>query len=347
MAVRLSVIVPVYNVEDYLDECLQSLADQDWHNFEAICVNDGSTDGSRQILERWAQREPWIRLVDKPNGGLSSARNAGMRVAKGDYLCFLDSDDHLLPQACRRIVEVFDLTDSEVIVFGGKVFPPEESTPWLEETLTTKAISYGGPCEELLFSPDTRPFAWRTALSRAFVERDQVYFDEAVGYGEDQVFQFAAYARSQRTTVVEDCLYEYRASRSGSLMNEYGADAREKLLEHVSIIGVVWEDYRKLGILDEYDRAMLSWACQFVAVDALLMSEDSCSEVLSALGRQVAVYWSEDELDGMGLEPIELRILQAAMEGKSLRRSSRRRLFVRLHRRFYGRRSALQRLLRR
>ena len=129
MKTRLSVVVPVYNVEAYLDDCLASLDAQDWHGFEAICVNDGSTDGSREILESWAERESWIRIIDKENGGLSSARNAGMREARGDYVCFLDSDDRLLPQACRRIVEIFDASESEVITYGGFALPREETTP--------------------------------------------------------------------------------------------------------------------------------------------------------------------------------------------------------------------------
>ena len=345
MSIRLSVIVPVYNVEAYLDECLQSLAEQDWHDFEAICVNDGSTDGSAAILERWAEREPWIRIVNKPNGGLSSARNAGMRVAQGDYLCFLDSDDRLMPTACRRIVEVFDASESEVIVYGGYALPREAAAPWLERTLSPQAISYGGPCEGLLFSPDTRPFAWRTALSRAFLLREQTFFDETIGYGEDQVFQFAVYARSRRTTIVEDRLYEYRVTRQGSLMSDVRRDEREMLLAHVRILRRVWADYATLGILGEYERPMLSWACQFVANDALLMDVDACFEIFGALGEAVASQWSEAQLKALGLEPCELRVLLAAISGKRLSRVTRRRLFAALHRHLYGRLSTVRSLM--
>ncbi len=345
MSVRLSVIVPVYNVERYLDECLQSLADQDWRDFEAICVNDGSTDGSAAILERWAEREPWIRIVNKPNGGLSSARNAGMRVAQGDYLCFLDSDDRLVPQACRRIVEVFDASESEVIVYGGFALPRDAATPWLERTLSPEAISYGGPCEALLFAPDTRPFAWRTALSREFLAREQTFFDETMGYGEDQVFQFAVYARSHRTTIVEDRLYEYRVTRQGSLMSDVRRSEREMLLAHVRILERVWADYASLGILDEYERPMLAWACQFVANDALLMNADACTQVLGALGKAVGAHWNEGQLAALGLEACELRVLQAACSGKRLSRMARQRLFMALHRHLYGRLSTLRSLM--
>jgi glycosyltransferase involved in cell wall biosynthesis len=345
VSVRLSVIVPVYNVERYLDECLASLAGQDWHGFEAICVNDGSTDGSRQILDVWAGREPWIRVIDKENGGLSSARNAGMREARGDYVCFLDSDDRLLPEACRRIVEVFDVTESEVVVYGGYALPREATSEWLEKVLGPLTISFGGPCEELLFEANARPFAWRTALRRSFMLREGVFFDEGVGYGEDQVFQFAAYARSARTTVVDDRLYEYRVTRAGSLMNDVRRDERAMLMSHVDILGRVWADYGQLGILQEYARPMLAWACAFVANDALMLPGDGADEVMAALGRTIAAHFSDAQVSAAGLEPCELRVIDAARYGGHLSLLRRRRLFVPLHRHLYGRLSTARTLL--
>ena len=89
----ISVIVPVYNVEKYLYTCLDSILNQTYSNIEIICVNDGSTDKSRKILEEYRKKDSRIRIVDKENGGLSSARNAGMRVAKGEFYSFIDSDD--------------------------------------------------------------------------------------------------------------------------------------------------------------------------------------------------------------------------------------------------------------
>ena len=110
---RISIIVPVYNVEDYLDWCLQSLYDQTLKDIEIVCVNDGSTDSSRKKLDEWAACDSRIVIVDKPNGGLSSARNAGIRAAGSPYVCFLDSDDRFHLDACEAIVGIFDSTDAE------------------------------------------------------------------------------------------------------------------------------------------------------------------------------------------------------------------------------------------
>ena len=90
-----SIIIPVYNVERYLRDCLNSVLGQTCHEWEAICVNDGSTDGSKFILEEYAAEDPRIKVITKNNGGLSSARNVGLERAEGDYILFLDSDDWL------------------------------------------------------------------------------------------------------------------------------------------------------------------------------------------------------------------------------------------------------------
>ena len=100
---KFSVVVPVYNVEQYLGQCLESLQAQDYTDFEVICVNDGSTDGSRKILTEWATHSPQMRIIDRENGGLSAARNTGLKEAKGDYVVFVDSDDWVEPTMLSRL----------------------------------------------------------------------------------------------------------------------------------------------------------------------------------------------------------------------------------------------------
>ena len=93
--VKVSVIVPVYNVDKYLEECLDSIVNQTLNDIEIICVNDGSTDGSLKILEDYASKDDRIKIITQENGGLSVARNTGIDVAKGEYLSFVDSDDFI------------------------------------------------------------------------------------------------------------------------------------------------------------------------------------------------------------------------------------------------------------
>ena len=91
--VKISGIVPVYNVEKELPRCIESLLTQTYSNFELLLINDGSSDGSPEIMERYAEKDPRIRTLHKKNGGVSSARNRGLEQAKGEYVCFVDADD--------------------------------------------------------------------------------------------------------------------------------------------------------------------------------------------------------------------------------------------------------------
>ena len=102
-----SIIVPVYNAEKTLERCVRSLMAQTLRSIEIILVNDGSRDQSLAICQRLAQEDGRIRLIDKPNGGVSSARNAGLDVARGDYVMFCDSDDWVEPDWCESMVSLF------------------------------------------------------------------------------------------------------------------------------------------------------------------------------------------------------------------------------------------------
>lgn len=95
---KISVIVPVYNVEKELPRCIESLLTQTYSNFELLLINDGSSDGSPEIMEKYAEKDLRIRTLHKKNGGVSSARNRGLEQAKGEYVCFVDADDAVAPQ---------------------------------------------------------------------------------------------------------------------------------------------------------------------------------------------------------------------------------------------------------
>lgn len=113
-----SVIIPVYNVEAYVERCIESVAAQTCADFEALLVDDGSPDGSGAILECWARRDPRFRVLRKENGGLSSARNAGMDAARGDYLLFVDADDWIDPELVADALQAAKRSGAEQVHFN-------------------------------------------------------------------------------------------------------------------------------------------------------------------------------------------------------------------------------------
>ena len=112
----ISVIVPVYNMQDYLETCMNSILGQTYENLEIILVNDGSKDSSPQMCDAFAEKDSRIKVIHKENGGLSSARNAGLDVATGDYIGFVDSDDSIRPNFFELLYDNLVKTDADVSV---------------------------------------------------------------------------------------------------------------------------------------------------------------------------------------------------------------------------------------
>ncbi|WP_195467399.1 glycosyltransferase family 2 protein [Clostridium sp. D43t1_170807_H7] len=116
MSKLISVIVPVYNVEKYLNRCIQSIVEQEYKNLEIILINDGSTDGSLEICELWKERDERIILINKENSGVSDSRNEGINIATGDYIGFVDSDDFLQPDMYKKLLNNILKYDSQVSI---------------------------------------------------------------------------------------------------------------------------------------------------------------------------------------------------------------------------------------
>lgn len=280
---RISVVVPIYKVEECLAWCLDSLLAQDMPDWEGVLVNDGSPDGSRDIAAAYCEKDTRFKLVDKPNGGLSSARNAGIAASTASVVAFLDSDDRFTPDACRVIVNAFEREDCDVLTFGANPYPLEAGYPWLNCVLSPRDASFEGYSSDLLFKEASRPFAWRTACKRAFLLGNGIVFDETVKYGEDQVFDFAVYGRSRKTALISNKLYDYRVARKGSLMDTMRYDDETRLLEHVKIYSAVLADWRHDGLDAQHADDLAYFLCDLVLYDALRLLSSGCGKVFAAV----------------------------------------------------------------
>lgn len=339
----ISVIVPVYNVENYLDECLDSLERQTDSNIEIICVNDGSTDGSRAILDARARRLKNMRIIDKPNGGLSSARNAGIRAAQSEYVCFLDSDDLLAPFACEIMKKKLDETGADVLVFGAELYPnDDENHPWLKETLSPRDFSYDAFSPDILFAEKSHPFAWRIACRTALLDDDGITFDESLRYGEDEAFLFGLYPRAHKVVLTSKKLYEYRYDRSGSLMSQRKEDLGKKLLDHISIVHSVLDDWSSLKLADvdeshgksdetflnRYIKEAVWWIADFVLFDALRLEDCMWRRIADEAAALLEGYVSKEEIIASSTsKKAELDLLSLALSANE-RTTRRKRLLL-------------------
>ncbi len=288
---RLSVIVPVYKVEDYLPQCLHSLLSQEGgEDLEIVCVNDGSPDLSRQILGLFGEVDRRIVIVDKENGGLSSARNAGIEAATGDYVAFVDSDDFVEPDYAKTIFEALAPGDIDVLVFGARVWPEGASYWWLDRVLSPRTCNYEGFCEGLLLDEGTRPFAWRVVVSRELLVASGLRFDEDLVFGEDQAFMLGLYPRARRISVISSKPYVYRAERPGSLMEGRFKDLALRSHDHVRIVEHVLRDWQGAGFLERWGREIFFWAIDFTVADILKLENPARSQMLVYLACTIETF---------------------------------------------------------
>ncbi len=295
---RLSVIVPVYKVEEYLPQCLHSLLSQEGaEDIEVVCVNDGSPDLSRQILGLFGEVDPRIVIVDKENGGLSSARNAGIEAATGEYVSFVDSDDFVEPTYVKTILEALSPGDIDVLVFGARVWPEYASYWWLDRVLSPRTCIYEGFSEGLLLDEGTRPFAWRLAISRELLMESGLRFDEDLSFGEDQAFMLGLYPRASLISVISAKPYVYRADRAGSLMEGRFKDLPLRSHDHVRIVEHVLRDWQGAGFLTRWGREIFFWAIDFTVADILKLDNPERGQMLVYLACTLETFFDRAQIE--------------------------------------------------
>ena len=223
---RLSVIVPVYNVEAYLARCVDSILAQSFADFELILVNDGTRDGSVSIMEDYAHRDGRVRLVHKQNGGLSSARNAGLAAARGEYIHFLDPDDYLEPDFSERLLAVARREDADIVLFGFFIERqgPDGALRRRGKSGPPVTGSFGYAQFQAVFPRFvTSHYVWNRLYRRRLLEAGGCRFT-AHTIGQDAVFNASVYAQPfGRLTAVDAPLIHY-VERAGSSVSRFHED---------------------------------------------------------------------------------------------------------------------------
>ncbi len=202
-----SIIVPVYQAEYTLERCVQSVLTQEFGNYELILVDDGSTDGSGAICDAFARADTRIMVLHQENSGVSAARNAGIRAARGEYLLFLDSDDALLPNALAAYADATLNGAADVVIGGLSVRETEKPTRTIGFDTEIKA----GPeiWERMCLEPAPFGYAGGKAIRRAVVLGNGIEFNANMKSQEDLDFFLSAYRFCDTFHIIPDCLYAY------------------------------------------------------------------------------------------------------------------------------------------
>ena len=235
--IKVSVIVPVYNVEEYVGECLDSLCSQTLKDIEIICVNDGSTDSSLKILREYEKKDSRVKVIDKANGGQSSAKNAGIEIARGKYLAFVDSDDFIDKDAYRFSYELAELYQTDILCFGWTCFPKDAGgrqdcepegkiyTNWFKAKKQRESIR-----------------VWNKLYKRSLIMDNNFRFNVNIKCADDECFNLCVYPLAKKIVTIPNKFYHYRL-RQGSVVF---SGAKKMMVDYINVwkyVIKVWKTY--------------------------------------------------------------------------------------------------------
>lgn len=297
----ISIIIPVYNAEQYIERCIASILCQDFDSYEVILVDDGSTDASSLICDRYSSTDARFRVLHKANAGVSAARNDGVNLAQGEYLMFVDSDDELLPGALSAMYA--DASGAD-ICFGGfervsagvaMTFLQSVSAVYKQRSIQEFLDLQMAPYYELFDSP------WAKLFRRKFVERNGLKFDERLSYAEDKIFVFNALVRAGVVSSVSSAVYRYYMN-PGTLSRNLDTDRHiSQLLELLPIYREVILRLKEKYPLSEavrrlyHDDLVARYVMRICGILSRRRSDMLDAETLTRL----SLYVKEDPLPGL------------------------------------------------
>ena len=246
---KISIILPVYNAERYIRQTLDSVLSQTFHDFEVVAVNDGSTDSSLGILMSYRERDGRIKVIDKPNTGVSDTRNVAIKAAEGEYLSFLDSDDIYAPEYLERMYSAAVDKRADVVVCDYVTFRGDSPVFGDYERGEATDVSIRELLDTGLMTP-----LWLKLVKKSIINDNAILFDTKLAFGEDLFVCWKACLASGKTVRIADKLYGYRMSTGGATakyhpnLYEKYKSAFEDLKKYAIGIGVSESDLLDIDI---------------------------------------------------------------------------------------------------
>lgn len=213
---KVSIIVPIYNIERYLKECIESILNQTYDNIELILIDDGSTDKSGEICDFYLNNDKVI-VVHKENQGVSAARNDGIKKASGKYLLFVDSDDYLNKEMVETLISKNQNYDCTICGFVEKFLYKE-----IEKKATTEEKTYNsqGIIEQIIKNGNIGGYIFNKLFKKDILQKNNIYFNENIHMCEDMLFVTEYLLKCQKIKIIPNLLYYYRMRKSSAVWNK-------------------------------------------------------------------------------------------------------------------------------
>lgn len=215
---KISVIIPVYNVEKYLERCINSVINQELEDIEIICINDGSLDKSGDICNEYSNKDNRIRVIHKNNEGVSIAKNLGVSLARGEYICFIDSDDYIDKDMLSEMYKLARNNSCQVIISGYKLVPSGEIIRPLYKLNKSMDPIEMISNNSLVHSHNDLCFSWRCLFNLNVIKSNNILFDNNIKIGEDFIFNLKVLSKCNKVYVTEKPFYNYNVANNTSVM---------------------------------------------------------------------------------------------------------------------------------
>lgn len=248
---KISIIVPVYNTEIYLKECIDSILNQTLEEIEVIFINDGSTDNSVEVIKENMKKNIFT-IIEQENSGVGITRNKGIKVATGEYILFLDSDDYLDKHACERMYKIAKDTESDVVQCGLKFFYEDGQDDKLVKYNQNKNICTYSSLDSVkrYLKYDIRGYSCNRICKRELLIKNEILYPVGVCY-EDMYITLRVLDLAKKVTLVNECLYNYR-QRKDSLSKEIKDKSIRDYISQVKICVEYVDKYKAVCNMTDY-----------------------------------------------------------------------------------------------
>ena len=277
---KISVIVPIYNVEKYLNQCIDSIINQTYKNIEIILVDDCSKDNSGKIADEYAKKDTRIKVLHKENGGLSSARNAGMNIATGEYLMFVDSDDYLFENSCQVLFEKIEKETADYVI-GNYINCNENGTLWKTPIFNNEKYKS--------FKLDIKDYkdsfyimnssVCNKIFRHEFIKHLDLKFQEGLP-AEDAMFSTYCFIKSSSVYYIPNIVYAYRQREQGTSIS---TNCTIKYFEGISkAYKIIYENFKENNELEFY-RFFYAKSMTYKFIDSTKLTDEEKIDVLSQM----------------------------------------------------------------
>ncbi len=254
---KVSVVVPCYNVEKYLHQCIDSIVNQTLKDIEIICVNDGSKDSTLDILKEYAEKDKRVKIIDKANGGYGESMNRGFDMATGEYIGIVESDDYAEPDMFEKLYTCAKEHQLDAVKSGFYFYWSKGGERNIPHPIASRITSKRTFCPTTDFKSKTemveffnfKPSIWSAIYRKDFIRENNIRFNETPGASfQDTSFNFKVWALAQRARIMEECFLHYRQDNEASSVNNPGkvycvcdeyAEIDRFLAEHPTIKAII------------------------------------------------------------------------------------------------------------